>query len=217
MPIDPLPSAVWYADMATSPRGSVTTLRGAGWVGPSGAREAFVVSKPNCSRSARIWCRRGTRSVTNASGMLNILPARTNPHRLGVNRSLGSPGHDHGGTTVKPDAETGKPVAHTRRAGGNESISPVVPCARSARAGPSGRGGSRVRSRRRTAALQRHYSHERRVGFDRGCHPGHRSQCPRRAGTPRRLVWRTIRAAGTPWERMVGKRVSPALPMITKG
>jgi hypothetical protein len=31
-------------------------------------------------------------SIGNAFGMLNILPAKTNPHRLGVNRSLGSPG-----------------------------------------------------------------------------------------------------------------------------
>jgi len=64
MPIDPLPSGVWYAEWLTSPRGSVMTLLGVGWGGPSEAPEPFVGSNTICLTSTQIWFQRGTPSMT---------------------------------------------------------------------------------------------------------------------------------------------------------
>ena len=64
MPIDPLPSAVWYADMADFAEGVSDDAAGGGWGGLSEAGEPFVGSKTSCSRSTRIWCRGGTPSET---------------------------------------------------------------------------------------------------------------------------------------------------------
>jgi hypothetical protein len=64
IPIDPLPSGVWYQDMAdfadaVSDNNAGRRLRRA-----IAGRERSAGSRTSCTWSIRIWCRRGTPSVT---------------------------------------------------------------------------------------------------------------------------------------------------------
>jgi len=62
--IDPLPSYIWYQDMADF-AGQITDERaGAGWHEPSRAREPSAASRTNSTRSIRTCCQRGTPSAT---------------------------------------------------------------------------------------------------------------------------------------------------------
>ena len=63
-PIDPLPSYVWYQDMADFAEGISDDTAGCGWAGLSGAGEPSVGSRTSCMRSSRISSRRGTPSAT---------------------------------------------------------------------------------------------------------------------------------------------------------
>jgi hypothetical protein len=71
--IDPLPSWVWYQDMAEFAE-MVTDERagrrlGAGWHEPSRAREPSAGSRTSSTRSIRTCCRRGTPSAMPALGV----------------------------------------------------------------------------------------------------------------------------------------------------
>jgi hypothetical protein len=61
--IDPLPSGVWYQDMAASPKESPMSARVAGWPGRSRAREPSAASKTNSTRTTRACCQPGTPSA----------------------------------------------------------------------------------------------------------------------------------------------------------
>jgi hypothetical protein len=60
--IDPLPSWVWYQDMADFADGSPMSVPGAGWHVRSRAREPSAGSKTSSMRSTRTCCQRGMRS-----------------------------------------------------------------------------------------------------------------------------------------------------------
>jgi hypothetical protein len=66
--IGPLPSWVWYQDMADFADGITDERPGAGWHGRSRAREPSAASKTSSTRSTRTCCQRGTRSGTPGPG-----------------------------------------------------------------------------------------------------------------------------------------------------
>jgi len=53
--IDPLPSYIWYEDMADFAEGSATSKPGAGWPGPSEDEVPSAISRTSCMRSTRSW------------------------------------------------------------------------------------------------------------------------------------------------------------------
>ena len=65
--IDPLPSYVWYQDMAEFAERASDTKPDAGWREPLRARAPFVVSKTCCTKNIRTCCRRGTPSARPAA------------------------------------------------------------------------------------------------------------------------------------------------------
>jgi hypothetical protein len=62
--IGPLPSWVWYQDMADFADGSPMNVPGAGWPGRSRARGLSAGSRMSSMRSTRTCCQRGPRSGT---------------------------------------------------------------------------------------------------------------------------------------------------------
>jgi hypothetical protein len=66
--IDPLPSYVWYQDMADFVEGITDDAAGGDWRERSRAREPSAGSGTSCTRSIRTCCRRGTPSAMCAPG-----------------------------------------------------------------------------------------------------------------------------------------------------
>jgi hypothetical protein len=62
IPIEPLPSWVWYQDMATSPRASPISAPAAAWPERSRARARSAGSKIASTRTTPTCCRLGTPS-----------------------------------------------------------------------------------------------------------------------------------------------------------
>ena len=61
--IDPLPSWIWYQDMADFAEAITDERAGRRWPGPSRARGPSAGSKTSCTMSIRTCCRRGTPSA----------------------------------------------------------------------------------------------------------------------------------------------------------
>ena len=61
--IGPLPSWIWYQDMADFAEQITDERAGAGWPGPSRAREPSAGSRTSSTASIRTWCQSGTPSA----------------------------------------------------------------------------------------------------------------------------------------------------------